>query len=650
MKKYIIIAMLAMLAMASLLLAACDGTESGDVTSDVVTVADTELDATEEASTAEPEIESEVDAATTEASPEETILEEAATTVTEESTTTSLVPTPTDEPTPVFSHGGGVYDGKLSVYMAAPEGYVIRYTKNGTVPTSKSLKYNGKAITVLSSDDVELIRAACFDSNGKLAGEIVTNTYVKSTNRKLYTISITIDSKAFDQLTRNSTKSIEKPIYLEISTPDGERVISQGAGIKLFGGSSRAHDLKSFKIIARKTGYFAGDDTYTGKGSFKYALFPTRKVVSGQKAGQVLEKYDSFILRAGGNDSLLVNGDGNATLLRDAIVNNFAAATSDSLDYANSQFAAVYINGEYYGLHDMKENMNEDYVKNVYGVEDENVAVIKSELHTEYHCDKHSNGSQCRFCNVWFVMEADEDALSQGALADYHRMCKEAMDALYASDREYRKAFDKISKQIDLESMIEYYALNLYISNSDWPHNNVKLWRYEGEQIDGIEITDGKWRFMTRDLDMTLSRYYIPEHQLPEFDNTATVDSFHWVLGNYVDGYESGYGKDLYPDSFYLQGLLAFFLRDDGFRADFEEHCRYLASDDAKEIWLEVYKQSYYEANSDMKRFIQKWGYASPRGYDVRSWSSSANRIKSFINERPASFIKYLDKLMSMYD
>ena len=162
MKKYIIIAMLAM---ASLLLASCDGKGAGDVTSDIVTIADTELGATEEASTAEPEIESEFDAATTEASPEETTLEDSATTVTEESATTSLIPTPTDEPTPVFSHNGGVYDGKLSVFLAAPEGYVIRYTKNGTVPTSKSIKYNGKAITVLSSDDVDHIRAACFDSN-----------------------------------------------------------------------------------------------------------------------------------------------------------------------------------------------------------------------------------------------------------------------------------------------------------------------------------------------------------------------------------------------------------------------------------------------------------------------------------------------------
>lgn len=113
----------------------------------------------------------------------------------------------------------------------------------------------------------------------------------------------------------------------------------------------------------------------------------------------MLDKYDSFILRNGGNDSLLHTAvdPTNATLLRDGVVNNFAQTWAPAVDCSLSRFAVVYINGAYYGLLDMRENLNEDYVKRVYGVDDADVAVIKSELDTTRHCELHANGGACRF-------------------------------------------------------------------------------------------------------------------------------------------------------------------------------------------------------------------------------------------------------------
>ncbi|UKI12191.1 MAG: hypothetical protein L6V84_05405 [Oscillospiraceae bacterium] len=106
---------------------------------------------------------------------------------------------------------------------------------------------------------------------------------------------------------------------MEIVTPAGKRVISQDAGLRLFGGSSRTLEQKSFKLIARKNGYFGEDAAYSGKGSFAYPLFAGRTVLAGENAGNVLDRYDSFILRNGGNDSLLHTAADPkaATLLRD---------------------------------------------------------------------------------------------------------------------------------------------------------------------------------------------------------------------------------------------------------------------------------------------------------------------------------------------
>jgi hypothetical protein len=31
---------------------------------------------------------------------------------------------------------------------------------------------------------------------------------------------------------------------------------------------------------------------------------------------------------------------------------------------------------------------------------------------------------------------------------------------------------------MDVENYLEYFAMNIYIGNEDWPHNNYRLYRY----------------------------------------------------------------------------------------------------------------------------------------------------------------------------
>ena len=554
--------------------------------------------------------------------------------------------------TPVFSAEGGIYDYDLAVTMTCFEDYTIRYTTNGSIPTKASTLYKGAVSVFGKSAKSMCIRAACFDQEGNIVGDVVTHTYIQQKpSEHLYTVSISVEQEDLRYLTTYYNEKHERPAHVEVVTPDGQTVISQDVGLRIFGGSSRSLPQKSFKIIARKDGYFGEDVLYKGGGSFKYPLFPERTVKSGKAAGEVLQKYDSFILRNGGNDSLhhrSVDPD-DATLLRDGLANQFAFRVAEHVDVSLSQFARVYVNGEYYGLLDMRENLNEDYVKRVYGVADEDVVVVKSELDVNRRCSEHESGGACRYCNVWFYYETDEDAAAQKEMLDWMTLCRDTIAALEADEEAYAAAYRTLSDKVDLESFKEYMALNMFLCNTDWPHNNVKLWRYTGEVQEGIAITDGKWRFMTRDMDMAFARYSSP-HITSELDNRSDVDTFYWVLGQYVDGYRELYSYEgeerLYPDSLYLQGLLAFCLQNDEFRADFAAYCRLLAGKETQTALGGLYYQGYDAVYEDIQNHVKRW--FSDMGIS-RNWRDGCEGIQAFIRERGSLFEAYLEQMLGMY-
>ncbi len=566
--------------------------------------------------------------------------------------TTEENPSPADELT--FSHKGGVYTQTIAVEMTAPEGQTIRYTTDGSVPTKRSKEYKS-ALPV--DKGAMTLRAARFDGDGNRIGDVITNTYVirETKSSTVYTVMISVDEDDLDDMYANVSAKIERPAHVEIVTPDGTTVVSQDAGLRLFGGSSRSLQQKSFKLIARKTGYFGEDAAYVGQGTFRYPLFPERVVKAGEKAGQVLDRYDSFILRNGGNDSLLHTACNpeNATLIRDGLANNFAADVTQAVEYSYSQYAVVYINGEYYGLLDMRENLNEDFVKRVWGVDDNDVVVIKSELDTTRACADHDNGGGCRYCGSWFFYETDDSEMAQNTLNEWLKFCKEICSKVNASDAEYNEAYKKLETNVDIKGLKEWYALNLYLCNTDWPHNNIKLWKYTGAPVEGIEITDGKWRFMTRDMDMTMARYSRPE-LTSDLDSRATVDSFWRTLGNYIPAYHNIYSDSgetkLYADALYLQGLFAFCMRNDEFRAEFATYCRELISEEKQKLLDEHYDKLVAQVNPQIEAHIDRWSHVIGSKYAVRDWTRARRSLTDFMKNRPAKFEDYLDRCLSMYN
>ncbi|MBQ8640631.1 MAG: CotH kinase family protein [Clostridia bacterium] len=569
---------------------------------------------------------------------------------TETTETAETAPVLTEPVYPVFTYPGGLYDGdetlllELTPSSPLPEGYKIFFTSNGQEPTKRHDEYS-HSFPLLAKNTSITIRAACFDPEGNRVGPIITQTYIRSRDGRF--AGMTLAAVTATEADLNGSKGIfanptmsgkewERPAHIEIINADGEKVIDQNGGIRVFGGSSRTLPQKSLRLVARKDGYYDASK-YNGKGSFAVPLFSGRLIEDGTEEGILLEKYDRFVLRNGGNDSLQATAADplRMNLLRDNVSNTFAAAVAPAVTVQHSRMAAVFLNGEYYGILDMKEDVNDNYIRNVYGLPDkDNVTVIKSELDTTLHCQNHGNGAECRFCDVWFFYEVDD-----GDPAEL-----DVLTGLLQNVQSGKADYSDVEAAFDMDSLIQYYALNLYLSNTDWPHNNVRIWRYNGDAIDGIGITDGKWRFSLRDMDFTMGRYDCLV--LPEIDTSADVDTFRRCLGNYWAG--ESY-DDLYPDSLLLQSLLDCCLQNDAFRTRFTEYCRTLAAGASRDLLLSMIDTAAADIRSELPYHLERWAGTYDGGYTMENWEAQVENMKQFVNERPAYFLAQLDAAMARY-
>jgi hypothetical protein len=553
---------------------------------------------------------------------------------------------------PIFSHEGGLYTTEIALELSVPADTAgvnaIRYTVNGDEPVSSSPKYD-KPVVLLASRESVVIRAACFSRGGAILGNIITNTYIKAADGRQanFIVSISADdndlngSKGIITHPAMSGKEWERPAHIEIINGDGIRVINQDAGLRIFGGSSRVLPQKSFRIVTRKTEYF-NDTRYNGKGNFDYAFFENLNDING---GQ-FTAYDRIVLRNGGNDSLQSTAADplRMNLMRDGVANNYALHTAPAVTNQLSAPAVIYLNGKYYGILDFKPDINDDYIKNIYGLADKSaIAVIKSELDTTRHCDQHSDGGACRFDDVWFFYAMDEGADSE--IDDFTALCRRAI----TSTPENRAAvYGEVSSKIDLDNFMQYCALNLFACNTDWPHNNIRLWRYTGEPDPQIPESDGRWRFTLRDMDFSFGRY--SDLVLPEIYTLADTDTFTRVLGNYRTGtYTFDRDSGYYPDSLLLQGLLDFCLKNDGFRSAFDAQCRALVSAGNIDL-LKALMQEYIDGlYHEMPAHLERWQGTIDGRYDFENWLTAGADMLVWVEERPAYFIAHLEAALAYY-
>lgn len=442
---------------------------------------------------------------------------------------------PYDPASVEFSRDAGAYAEKsFKLELTAPDGYQIYYTTNGEIPDTTSEKYrkpiqiSGNGNNWLDSEtastlyleeyyyyqidatpdipDAWIIRAVAYAPDGT-AGPVVTKTYFSGLSLEEeygdvavislvtdpegllgYEKGIMVKGKIYDEWigSDESKELLEEALYyyypanyhqrgkdwereasFELFDGSDELTLALNCGIRMNGNMSRAAPHKSFRL------YFRGD------GKSDELIYPVFNDLTSEQTGEEITDYKCLILRNGGNCSqtLMYKDAWQQSLLKDM---NFSTQAG--------RLAILYLNGEYWGAYVLCERLDEEYISSHYGVE--NVAIIKED-------EVQSGGDEGQRLYDELMKFADMDL----------------------SEEENWNEFCEI---MDISSMIDYYAVHVYIGNADFrTDKNIQFWRSIDIDPDN-PYADGKWRYMLFDTEYS-SSLYDEETTSPEYDTLTDV-------------------------------------------------------------------------------------------------------------------------------
>ena len=319
---------------------------------------------------------------------------------------------------PIYTKTEGVYNDVTEVAVELDAPGTIYYTLNGDTPTTRSNKYTGPITltktTVLRSLSVE---------NGKYISDISNASYIINENHTMPVMSVSIDNSSFRQISNNAWSDIEKAANATLF--DGDKTFNVPCGFKLFGGSTRGLDKKSFALKFKK----------------KYGLSELHYQVFENRDNSI---YNSLVLRSGSQDY-------NVSMIRDPVLTSLME--DSDVDVQAMRPVILYINGNYWGIYFIVEKVDEDFIAAHYNVNPEstNLMVITGE-------------------NV------------AGDRSGYDSFIK----FLRTHDMSRKDNYDYIKTVFDIDNTIEYWIAETYLTNNDiinckfFSHPDIKdgKWRF----------------------------------------------------------------------------------------------------------------------------------------------------------------------------
>ena len=331
-----------------------------------------------------------------------------------------------------FSHQGGL-TAPLGLNLSGnKEDEVIRFTSDATVPDEESPIYSYP----LEINSNTVIRARIF-KDGYLPSQVQSKSYIINKSHLLPVITLVTEPEdffdseegiyvlgegyqgQFPYFGSNIWEDVEKPIQFSIYKPDGALGASFNAGVKIFGGWSRALDQRSLSLFARKR---YGDD------EFKYPFFQNRE----------FDEFQALVLRNSGNDFLWANmRDGlMTTLLDDA-----------DIEIQAYQPVVTYLNRDYWGVYNLREKINEHFIDSRFDINLDSLDLLEM--------------------NGIVIYGKNNDYL-------------ELLDYLGGHSLSSAENYQYVTDRIDIDNYILYQLSQIYFDNRDWPGNNVKFWKANG--------------------------------------------------------------------------------------------------------------------------------------------------------------------------
>ena len=399
----------------------------------------------------------------------------------------------------IISHDSGIYNESFLLEVKSIRPGTAYYTTDGSIPevgSSQTYVYNeaipirlGKETQVYSlqikyvyEDGEEtpvFVRDFILEERGTQRYQ--TNYVVNITGNEdalwSYEEGIFVRGRQFDEYMKenpnvdilstvipaNYYNEVEVPVHVSIFTNTGQEVISKNCGLRIYGNVTRAKNQKSFRLYAR--------DIYDGKNEFVYPLIPD---LISEETGHVIDEFQRISFHNSGND----NG---YAFVRNTLIGKLASQYGFGEVFL-SQSAAVYVNGRYQGMYWVQNTFDDKYFKEKYGSYEGEMVICEGKLN---------------------MMSVAEDATASEVICteDYNKFSEWVRNADLNVDANWEKVCDTI----DIVNFAKYMAIEYYIGNTDWPGNNVKVYKYlpaEGENKENDNIVfDGKYRYLLFDTD-----------------------------------------------------------------------------------------------------------------------------------------------------
>lgn len=348
---------------------------------------------------------------------------------------------------PVFSIASGFYQLPFSVTISNPNPGLtsIRYTTDGSDPTSSSQLYTGTAVNVNSST---VLKARVF-APGMLPSPNAVSSYLFGVNHTTPVISVVTDNSNLygeNGIFDNWWYDWEKSAYVEYFDSTENLIFSQRAGIQIDGGwgGSRSNPQHSFRVELA--------DGVLGDGPVDYQIIPGRP-------DRI--RYSKFYLRNGSNQFLVFP-------YKDACQVRLMAGQTNNY-YAAWRPVSVYINGSYFGLYELREKMDTEYFEVYDGADPKQMDILSM--------------------SAWYggVLRAVE-----GSLDDFYDDYASFLQ-LNPADTSFWNSADNY---FDMTWYTDYIIGVSWMGNTDWPWNNIKIHR--------SDKTDFRWRYCLIDLELSM--------------------------------------------------------------------------------------------------------------------------------------------------
>ena len=330
----------------------------------------------------------------------------------------------------------------------------IYYSLDGSIPNDESQRYTEP----LFFNKNTTLRARVI-TNDKLPSTILTQTFLLEADHEIPILSLVTDpdnlwdeeegilvegldaDTIFPYYGANYWKDISIPMDMEYFNNGDLPTLKQKVKAEVHGGrGARTLPQKPLRLTATKI---------FGPDKFDYPFFEYRDQ----------SEFKHIVLRN-------ASGDWGHAHMRDAYLSRYFEFENLNIDVPGYTPCAVYLNAEYYGIMNIRDKVDENFLAEKHGGDPENIELL----------------------------EKDTIAI-QGDFENFLEMLSYVTD----NDLSNQTAFDSAATLFDVEEITDYFIVQTAINNLDWPGNNIKYWR---ENKPGE-----KWRFILFDLDGCCGRY-----------------------------------------------------------------------------------------------------------------------------------------------